>query len=477
MNLIQCSAASCSVPFIFSAASLLAKDLKTGEAVPWNPSPQRWIDGSVDNDLPMTRLAEMFNVNHFIVSQVNPHVVPFLVKEEDSLAQEAYQPTSTLASGPSWLRGITALAKGEALHRMQVIAEMGIFPNTLTKTISVLSQKYSGDITILPEISYADFPRMLSNPTTDFMTQAMLGGERATWPKLSRVRNHCAIELALDDAVQKLRTRVVFSPSQVDLRLGGTHSRSISEEKRSGGKRHRARRQRRMSQTSEADARASRCVRAAIFSRSPHAGYQDAGTAKHASLHLDKDPVVEPILYPSGDPLQHSLTASSLLSQPQYDMLSSEAETSQIATSDSESDPPSSTESPYPPSSPTLSPLRPSARRLFPYASQPSTPATDRSLPTVLPLPSTTKKVPSTPPFRGTLSSAASLAMTPATKPSSQELTYKRLFHRNTGRLRGLAPEPVAKSPRAGVKRSNALGLEIDISGTKGMPTRTKRGE
>lgn len=222
------SAASCSVPFIFSAASILAKDPKSGNAVPWNPSPQRWIDGSVDNDLPMTRLAELFNVNHFIVSQVNPHVVPFLVKEEDSMTSEAYHSSATMTAGPNWLHGITHLAKGEALHRMHIMAELGIFPNTLTKAVSVLSQKYSGDITILPEISYADFPRMLSNPTPEFMLDAQLSGERATWPKLSRIKNHCAIELALDDAVQKLRARVVFSPSQVNLRLGGTTNLSTS---------------------------------------------------------------------------------------------------------------------------------------------------------------------------------------------------------------------------------------------------------
>lgn len=213
-------AASCSVPLVFSAATILAKDPKTGNAVPWNPSRQRWIDGSVDNDLPMTRLAEMFNVNHFIVSQVNPHVVPFLVKEEESITQEAQRSTSTTSSGPSWLHHATHLAKDEALHRMRTMADIGVFPNALTKAISVLSQKYSGDITIFPQISYSDFPRMLSNPTPEFMSDAMLCGERATWPKLSRIRNHCAIELALDDAVQKLRDRVVFSPSQVDLRVG-----------------------------------------------------------------------------------------------------------------------------------------------------------------------------------------------------------------------------------------------------------------
>ncbi|KAI9771759.1 MAG: hypothetical protein M1839_002724 [Geoglossum umbratile] len=214
-------AASCSVPLVFSAASLLAKNPKTGEAVPWDPSPQRWIDGSVDNDLPMTRLAEMFNVNHFIVSQVNPHVVPFVARDDKAVIPE--EEVDNAPSGSGWVETLTTLAKGEVLHRMHVLAEIGIFPNTLTKARGVLSQKYSGDITIFPEISYADLPRMLKNPTTEFMLQAVHRGERAAWPKLSRIRNHCAIELALDDAVQRLRARVVFSPSQVDLRMNTLH--------------------------------------------------------------------------------------------------------------------------------------------------------------------------------------------------------------------------------------------------------------
>jgi TAG lipase / steryl ester hydrolase / phospholipase A2 / LPA acyltransferase len=210
-------AASCSVPLLFSAAHLLVKNPITGEHVPWNPTPQRWIDGSVDNDLPMTRLAEMFNVNHFIVSQVNPHVVPFLAKDDPTLTQ-ANQNHAYSGCATDWLFTATNLAKGEALHRMHVLADLGIFPNLITKARSILSQKYSGDITILPEIYYRDFPRILKNPTSDFMVQACLCGERATWPKLSRIRNHCAVELELDSAVQQLRARVVFSPSQVDLR-------------------------------------------------------------------------------------------------------------------------------------------------------------------------------------------------------------------------------------------------------------------
>jgi TAG lipase/steryl ester hydrolase/phospholipase A2/LPA acyltransferase len=224
-------AASCSVPLVFSAAQLLVKNPITGENTPWNPTPQKWIDGSVDNDLPMTRLAEMFNVNHFIVSQVNPHVVPFLVKDEEALAQHGVPDDS-----PGWVYKLTNLAKEEVLHRMQVLTELGIFPNLVTKARSVLSQKYSGDITILPQIEYKDFPRILKNPTAEFMVQACLCGEKATWPKLSRIRNHCAVELELDAAVQKLRTRVVFSPSQVDLRRLSTAARHEMS-KRTGRKR------------------------------------------------------------------------------------------------------------------------------------------------------------------------------------------------------------------------------------------------
>ncbi|KAI4722503.1 patatin-domain-containing protein [Aureobasidium sp. EXF-10727] len=223
-------ATSCSVPFIFSPAQLLAKDPRTGLEVPWDQSPQRWIDGSVDNDLPMSRLAEMFNVNHFIVSQVNPHVVPFLERDDEIASFGAQSSRFALSAGPSWLRTVANLAKGEALHRMHVLAELGVLPTTMSKLRSVLSQRYSGDITILPEVSYTQFPRVLKNPTTDFMSQAMLSGETATWPKLSQVRNHCAIELALDIAVQKVRYGLVFSPSQIDLRLNAFASTAAPNE-------------------------------------------------------------------------------------------------------------------------------------------------------------------------------------------------------------------------------------------------------
>ena len=396
-------AASCSVPLVFSAASILAKDPKTGEAVPWNPSPQRWIDGSVDNDLPMTRLAELFNVNHFIVSQVNPHVVPFLVKEEDSIAHEAQQGCGTVVAGPSWLDSAAQLAKSEALHRMHTLAEVGILPNTLGKVISVLSQKYSGDITIMPEISYADFPRILANPTPEFMHQAMLCGERATWPKLSRIKNHCAIELALDDAVQQLRARVVFSRSQVDLRLG--HSRSTSDSKKPGRGMGKIRKR----PLSYADA------------SDPIQKHRSKTSIPKKSLSINT------VLSPTQP---QASTAPLRTTNLFHDLTSSGAETSTLPTSASSSSfcYSSPTESPSSPRSPTREETSFSQ-------SQPASPTapyhhlSHHKLPSFLGVPHRSP----TPPAAATMALGA-LSMTPRDPTVSAESRYKRLFHHKLGR-------------------------------------------
>ncbi|KAG6034963.1 hypothetical protein E4U40_003242 [Claviceps sp. LM458 group G5] len=217
-------ASSCSLPLVYKSSPLLVKDPATGEHQPWIPTPQHFIDGSLDNDLPMTRLAEMFNVNHFIVCQVNPHVVPFLSKV-DVLSQDRrlQKPDGSHSDGElDWEDTLTTLARDEALHRLQFMAELGIFPNLMTKCRTILNQKYSGDITILPEVAMNDLPKVLTNPNAEFMIRSCIAGERATWPRLSRIRDCCAIELALDRAVHSLRARLVFSESQRNLRALGT---------------------------------------------------------------------------------------------------------------------------------------------------------------------------------------------------------------------------------------------------------------
>lgn len=185
-------AASCAIPFVYKAAPLMARD-KMGNIVPWNPSGHRWIDGSVENDLPMLRLSEMFNVNHFIVCQVNPHVVPFL---SDNPKPNRWK---------NILSKAVLLAKSELQHRLSQLIEMNVFPTTFHHVNNVLSQRYYGDITIIPKLRLGDFAQLISNPSRENLWDAVVSGEKATWSKVSIIKNHCQIELELDKCIYKLR--------------------------------------------------------------------------------------------------------------------------------------------------------------------------------------------------------------------------------------------------------------------------------
>ena len=68
--------ASAAVPGIFPPVTLEALD-SDGLRKSYLPS-RRWVDGSVSDDMPAKRLARLYGVNHYIVSQTNPHVLPFV---------------------------------------------------------------------------------------------------------------------------------------------------------------------------------------------------------------------------------------------------------------------------------------------------------------------------------------------------------------------------------------------------------------
>ncbi|CAH6720421.1 triacylglycerol lipase 4 [[Candida] jaroonii] len=202
--------ASCSLPGFFPSTSIYEKNPRTNKIQKWNnDSSIKFVDGSVDNDLPITRLSEMFNVDHIIAVQVNPHVVPILriatsnpgVKAENELTGRF----------KSVLNNIYDLFSSELVHFLQILSEMDIYKNLSIKCISLLSQSYSGDITILPNFKVNDFQKIFDNPTPEFIADFIIRGARATWPKVTIINNHCGVEFELDKAISLLRGRSITS--------------------------------------------------------------------------------------------------------------------------------------------------------------------------------------------------------------------------------------------------------------------------
>ena len=123
--------ASCSIPGFFAKVDLYQK-LKDGTIIPYDPSSSRmmFVDGSVASDLPMQRLAELFNVNTFIVSQVNPHVCPFVSVDTGSVLDTKWKKLFVMKC--------KQLAGNSIKFLFKQLAILGLLPNYIASISSTI---------------------------------------------------------------------------------------------------------------------------------------------------------------------------------------------------------------------------------------------------------------------------------------------------------------------------------------------------
>ncbi|XP_077219463.1 patatin-like phospholipase family protein isoform X1 [Tasmannia lanceolata] len=193
--------ASCAFPGLFEAQELMAKD-RSGKIVPFlapfqvgpeevsGSSVRRWRDGSLESDLPMMQLKELFNVNHFIVSQANPHIAPFLRLKE-----------LVRAYGGNFAAKLAHLMEMEVKHRCNQILELGFPMGGLAK---LFAQEWEGDVTVVMPATLAQYSKIIQNPSHVELQKAANQGRRCTWEKLSAIKANCGIELSLDECVALL---------------------------------------------------------------------------------------------------------------------------------------------------------------------------------------------------------------------------------------------------------------------------------
>ena len=59
---------------------------------------------------------------------------------------------------------------------------LGIFPSTVVRIFNLVTQKYTGNVTIWPIPSFSEFINILEMPTTDSFRKGLLIGSRRTYP-------------------------------------------------------------------------------------------------------------------------------------------------------------------------------------------------------------------------------------------------------------------------------------------------------
>jgi predicted acylesterase/phospholipase RssA len=211
------SVASCAIPGVFKPVELVAKD-DHGTLRPYHSAGHRWTDGSIELDLPMQRLAELFNVNMFVVSQVNPHAA--------LLALEG--PTGRSAPLPLLLRFLKRQGRSFLTSMAELGHGFGLPSITGRGVLPFLTQAYEGDLTLMPDLGLQDFAKLLENPSQDRVKEAIAVGQRMTWPHIPWLRVHCLVEATLDACLRRLRGRlaalVLTGDAPAQLPPATTHS-------------------------------------------------------------------------------------------------------------------------------------------------------------------------------------------------------------------------------------------------------------
>ena len=161
----------------------------------YDPTGSKKTPVELPDDVPMRRLSRLHNVNHFIVSQVNPHVAPV-----------------RRITGKRGLFPVVSEVIVSSL-RTQLAQQLGL-ARDLTKSTplyapldvaySLADQPYGGDIDIHPRLRPMALLRTMSNISHKELLQYILEGERATWPMLARVRDQTCVSRAMDAAIRRL---------------------------------------------------------------------------------------------------------------------------------------------------------------------------------------------------------------------------------------------------------------------------------
>jgi TAG lipase/lysophosphatidylethanolamine acyltransferase len=147
---------------------------------------------------PLMRIGELFNVNHFIVSQARPYLIPFVRARRSR--------SGIFGVGAGLLRGVS----DEVFHWLVQINSLGYLPTPLSRLMiqeTIPSASEWAKISLTPDLSLKDVFRLFDIPTQASLDQWILRGERSVWPAVCELTIRCGIEFELDAAYESVRRR------------------------------------------------------------------------------------------------------------------------------------------------------------------------------------------------------------------------------------------------------------------------------
>lgn len=197
------SNASSSTFYGHRQTKILCKDAH-GNITPWAPTDtdelRHWTSASyTGRNAPLQRVAGLFNVNHYIVSQARPYLIPFL--QSDMHGPSAIGRRNRLTAVKAFTMRMVGL---EVRHRLRQLDRLRLLPLSIRRFL--VDEHLPGpSMTLVPQVSLRDFARLVETPTRETLAHWIRRGERSVWPAVAALRVRCAIEMELDRAYQVVR--------------------------------------------------------------------------------------------------------------------------------------------------------------------------------------------------------------------------------------------------------------------------------
>ncbi|KAI8802845.1 acyl transferase/acyl hydrolase/lysophospholipase [Cladochytrium replicatum] len=223
--------ASAAATGLYQSVHLLARD-KDGNIVRWSPSTIKWSDSTfaIEGESPEIRLAELFNVNQFILSQASPFIAPFVPR--DIAGSLGARRIIRRSAKTGILAKVVTFVSSEISFRMSQFAQLGILPKMFRR---IFDQTFQPHITISPTLSSWDYYTIFSNPTHATLKYWLLKGEQATWPFLSLIRCRTEIEYCLDDVLRDVRDGIDKTSQQQSYYYYHSHPFAGMQESEANG--------------------------------------------------------------------------------------------------------------------------------------------------------------------------------------------------------------------------------------------------
>ncbi|KAI1414719.1 hypothetical protein F5Y13DRAFT_14075 [Hypoxylon sp. FL1857] len=200
-------ASNASTPSLYGSrrTTVLCKDVN-GNIVPWAPAtalrPRAHASSPVkDHKSPLSRVAQLFNVNHFIVSQARPYLIPFL--ESDMHGPSLFTARHKRSQITGHLFRVVGL---ELRHRLRQLDTLGLLPPGIRRFLVDEEVPSGSSMTLVPEVTARDFARLLETPTRETLDYWIARGERSVWPAVCALTVRCAVEYEIECAYQRARS-------------------------------------------------------------------------------------------------------------------------------------------------------------------------------------------------------------------------------------------------------------------------------